>query len=155
MHLCWSRWGQSAWSFQALVHLRPTITLHSPTCWYLLFAEAWGWGAEKKKIGGGGFYFIFFFPFWGGGKGDALRSRSVQHSSDAQLGLLGEVGTIHAPARQHSSGLKRSRVTPRPHPANQSQGTNSVPFLFLVYVCALVEQTLHLVLQCALCSLTD
>lgn len=71
-----------------------------------------------------------------------------------RLGLLREAGTIHAPARQHSSGLKRSGVTQRPHPANQSQGTNSVP-LFLVYVFALVEQTLHLVLQCALCSLID
>lgn len=93
--------------------------------------------------------------FWGGvGGGEALRNIQRSHSSDARLGLLREAGTIHAPARQHSSGLRRSGVTERPHPANQSQGTNSVP-LFLVYVLALVEQTLHLVLQCALCSLID
>lgn len=60
---------------------------------------------------------------------------------------------MHAPARQHSSGLKRSRVRQQPHPANQSQGTNST-LLFLFYVCTLVEQRLHLVLQSALCSLT-
>lgn len=89
-----------------------------------------------------------------GGKGEALRNIQCSHSSDARLGLLGEAGTIHAPARQHSSGLKRSGVTQQPHPANQSQGTNLVP-LFVVYIFALVEQTLHLVLQSALCSLID
>lgn len=69
-------------------------------------------------------------------------------------GLLREAGTIHAPARQHSSGLKRSGVTQRPHPANQTQGTNSLP-LFLVYVFALVERTQHFALHCPICSLID
>lgn len=46
----------------------PTTTLHSPTCWYLLFVEAWGWGAEKKKIRGEKRGF-FFPPFLRGREG--------------------------------------------------------------------------------------
>lgn len=134
------------------VLFRPSTSTHShsQTCWYLLFVEIWGRTAEKKGLGEERQSFFFSF-FWREGGPETLSAHINLTLSSAGLR---EARTIHTPAWQHSWRLKRSGVTQWPHPANQFQGTNSGP-LFLLYVFALVEQTLSLMLQCALCSLID
>lgn len=112
----------------------------------------WNMRTNSRKEGIRGRKTTFFFSFfWREGGPETLSAHINLTLSSAGLR---EARTIHTPAWQHSWRLKRSGVTQWPHPANQFQGTNSGP-LFLLYVFALVEQTLSLMLQCALCSLID